>query len=200
VRRRDFLDPALVLELRQSETCLGCDRLVISRWGGTKKFVCSIGTQKAALHIDDMRRCKKYHEGVFMTLDQSAQIEELLATWYKWQIRQSHAETLSHFYRPEDHTCRGYTTPTSLDEPDENDKVYQWADDQQSEQVQLCVDILPFDQRAAISNSMRNKEAGRSVWANRGALGSTHDIYQEAKERLLPMLVARQLIRATEAV
>ena len=128
-----------------------------------------------------------------MTLDQSEQIEELLLTWYRWQIRQSHAETLSHFYRPEDRTCRGYVTPSSADEDDE--AAYQWADDRQSEQVQLCVDMLAPEQRAAISTSMRNKESGCAVWGSR-RVGEQHSTYQAAKERLLPMLVSRHLIKA----
>ncbi|NVI06365.1 hypothetical protein [Paraburkholderia youngii] len=130
-----------------------------------------------------------------MTRDQSLQIEELLLTWYRWQIRQSHAETLAHFYRPEDRTCRGYVTPSNADEDDQ--AAYQWADDRQSEQIQLCVDMLLADQRAAISTSMRNKESGRTVWSSSRA-GDQHATYQAAKERLLPMLLSRHLIKITE--
>ncbi|WP_155627485.1 hypothetical protein [Burkholderia cepacia] len=126
-----------------------------------------------------------------MTPDQSQQIEELLLTWYRWQIRQSHAETLSHFYRPEDRTCRGYVTPTTDEEDDED--AYQWADDHQSEQVQLCVDMLTAEQRAAISVSMRNKECGRDVWSS-GRAGAHHVTYQAAKADLLPLLIGRCLI------
>jgi hypothetical protein len=127
-----------------------------------------------------------------MTLDQSAQIEEILLEWYRWQIRQSHRETLSHFYRPEDRTCRRYETPSNAD--DDAEAAYQWADDQRSEQVQLCVDVLPIEQRAAISVSMRNKESGRQVWSSVRA-GDQHATYQVAKERLMPMFVARHIIR-----
>ncbi len=143
-----------------------------------------------------------------MTPDQSQQIEELLLTWYRWQIRQSHAETLSHFYRPEDRTCRGYVTPTSDEEDDED--AYQWADDRQSEQVQLCIDQLTVQQRAAISVSMQykecgadgrvlNRECGADVWSN-GRIGHRHVIYQAAKDTLLPMFTARHLIKVVEAV
>lgn len=192
MKRGDYRDPAIVLEERQSRTCLGCAQLMKSCWGGATKYVCGKGFQKAALSVYDMRRCKKYREGVFMTREQSEQIEELLLTWYRWQIRQSHAETLAHFYRPEDRTCRGYETPSNAD--DDAEAAYQWADDQQSEQVQLCVDALTPEQRAAISTSMRNKEIGRQVWSS-GRAGDQHTNYQTAKERLLPMLMARHLIR-----
>lgn len=130
-----------------------------------------------------------------MTPDQSQQIEILLLTWYQWQIRQSHAEKLAHFYRPEDRTCRGYETPMDVDELDE--QAEQWSEDQQSEQVQLCIDLLPLEQRAAISVSMRNKECGASVWSN-GRAGAQHANYQAGKAALLPMFVAKSLIKTGE--
>ncbi|KVZ58472.1 hypothetical protein WL21_32515 [Burkholderia ubonensis] len=130
-----------------------------------------------------------------MTTDQSQQIEELLLTWYRWQIRQSHAETLSHFYRPEDRTCRGYEAPMSDEELDE--QADRWVEDQQAEQVQLCIDMLRAEQRAAISVSMRNKECGRDVWSS-GRAGDQHATYQVSKEALLPMLVSRRLVKIEE--
>ncbi|WP_124668905.1 hypothetical protein [Burkholderia seminalis] len=130
-----------------------------------------------------------------MTPDQSQQIEELLLTWYQWQIRQSHAEKLAHFYRPEDRTCRGYETPMDADELDE--QAEQWGADQQSEQVQLCIDLLPLEQRAAISVSMRNKECGYGVWSNMRA-GGQHVSYQAGKAALLPMFIAKHLIKVGE--
>jgi hypothetical protein len=127
-----------------------------------------------------------------MTREQGEQIEELLLTWYRLQIRQSYAETLAHFYRPEeDRTCRGYETPQNEDDAE---VTYQWADERQSEQVQVCVDMLTVGQRAAIGTSMRNRESGRAVWSS-GRAGDQHATYQAAKERLFPMLVSRHLIR-----
>jgi hypothetical protein len=131
-----------------------------------------------------------------MTLEDSEQIEDLLRTWFRWQIRQSHAEILSHFYRSEDMTCKRYQAPRSAIDDDED--AYQWADDQQSQQVQLCVDALTIEQRAAISVSLRNKECGVSVWSS-GRVGDQHAVYQAAKVALLPLLLARHLIR-TEAI
>lgn len=130
-----------------------------------------------------------------MTPDQSQQIEELLLTWYRWQIRQSHAEQLAHFYRPEDRTCREYETP--LNEVELDERAEQWAEDQQAEQVQLCIDLLPVGQRAAISVSMRNKECGCSVWSNARA-GDQHANYQAGKAALLPMFIAKHLVKVGE--
>jgi hypothetical protein len=133
-----------------------------------------------------------------LTDDQDEEIEHLLLENYRWQIRQSHVETLRHFYKPEDRTCRDYTTPSSLDDDEENDDVYRWADDRQAEQVQLCIDALPLEQRAAISISIRNKESGHAVWKS-GRAGEQHENYQDAKRRLLPMLENRQIMRRKTA-
>jgi hypothetical protein len=135
-----------------------------------------------------------------LTAGQDAEIEHLLLENYRWQIRQSHAETLKHFYRPEDHTCRGYTTPaTVLDDDEDDDDVYRWADNRQAEEVQLCIDGLPLEQRAAISTSMRNKESGYSVWSSDRA-GEQHANYQAAKRWLLPLLMGRQLLQSRAMV
>lgn len=193
MRRVQFGDPATILEHKQNGTCLGCAQLVVSRWAGTKKYVCNKAVQKASLDVYEMKRCRKYTEGVFMTREQSEQIEELLSIWYRWQIRQSHAEQLAHFYRPTDHTCREYETPQT--EQDEAEAADLWVENQTGEQMQLCIDVLPIDHRAAISTSMRNKESGRAVWSSARA-GEQHATYQAAKDRLFPMIVARNLICA----
>lgn len=64
MRRFEYLDPAIVLERKQEGTCLGCDLLEISRWSGTRKYVCSKGFQKASTEWSEMRRCRKYEEPV----------------------------------------------------------------------------------------------------------------------------------------
>jgi len=131
-----------------------------------------------------------------MTQDQSEEIEHLLRTWFDWQVRQSHREILAHYYRPEDMTCKRYQTPSCAQEDDED--AYAWADDRQSEQVQLCVDQLPSDQRAAISTSLRNKNSGAQVWRS-SRVDDQHAVYQSAKEGLLPLLRARHLVKIMEA-
>jgi hypothetical protein len=129
-----------------------------------------------------------------MTDGQSKQIEELLLTWYDWQIRQSLAEVERHRSH-ESRTCREYVTPAGADD---DEIVYQWADSRQSEQVQLCIDLLPIEQRAAISVSMRNKVCGRNVWSSCRA-GDQHATYQAAKDTLLRMFLSRHMIRVGEA-
>ncbi|MFM0738573.1 hypothetical protein PQQ51_15135 [Paraburkholderia xenovorans] len=136
-----------------------------------------------------------------MTLDQSQQIEEVLLNWYRWQIRQSHAELLAHYYRSEDRACRDYQTP--LDEDELTAEAYEWADDQLAMQVDTAMDdlshrgTLTSEMRAAISISLRNKMSGCSVWSTCRS-DSQHATYQAAKKRLLPMLVLRGLIREAE--
>ncbi|MDN7540240.1 hypothetical protein [Burkholderia cenocepacia] len=138
----------------------------------------------------------KFDDRMTMTPDQSQQIEELLLTWYRWQIRQSDAERRAHWYRADDRTCREYETPMNEVEIDE--RAEGWVDDQIAEQVQLCIDLLPVEQRAAISVSLRNKECGCAVWRNARA-GDQHASYQAGKAALLPMLVAKHLIKIGEA-
>jgi hypothetical protein len=131
-----------------------------------------------------------------MTQDQSDAVELLLRIWFEWQCRQSIAMHAKMYYRPTDMTCRSYETPQSAQDDDED--AYQWADDRQSEQVQLCVDELPAEQRAAISTSMRIKESGAQVWRS-GRVADQHAVYQLAKENLFPLLRARHLIQMLEA-
>lgn len=60
MRRFEFLDPAVVLERKQDGTCLGCVELVISRWSGARKYVCSKGHQRDSIEWIEMHRCKRY--------------------------------------------------------------------------------------------------------------------------------------------
>lgn len=198
MRRGDFRDPAIVLEEKQNRTCLGCNQLERSRWSGTTKYVCSIGMQKASTNVYEMPRCKKYSDGESMTRDQSEQIEELLLNWYRWQICQSNAELLAHYYRPVDHTCRGYETPSDGEELAED--ADRWVDNRLAAQVDTCMEdlthrgVLTGAMRAAISTSMHNKEIGRTVWCS-GRVGDQHATYQAAKEQLLKPLTRRNLLR-----
>ncbi|MFM0044104.1 hypothetical protein [Paraburkholderia sediminicola] len=127
-----------------------------------------------------------------MTQDQSDEVELLLRIWFEWQCRQSIAMHAKMYYRPTDMTCRQSVTQRACDEDDE--AAYQWADDQQSEQVQLCVDELTIEQRAAISTSMRNKSSDASVWRS-VRVGDQHAVYQWAKESLFPLMRTRHLIQ-----
>ena len=200
---RDARDPMLVLMERQEKTCLGCEQLERSRWSGTTKYVCSIGAQKASTDINEMQRCKKYSDGVNMTLDQSQQIEELLLNWYRWQICQSDADLMALWYKPTDRTCREAEIPS--DEEELVELSYQWIDVQEAAQMETLMDdlshrgTLTAEMRAAISTSMRNKQNGHKVWSSTRVLGQ-HHVYQEAKQAMLPMLILRNLVKITEPV
>ncbi|CAE6811534.1 hypothetical protein R69746_05643 [Paraburkholderia aspalathi] len=200
---RDARDPAIVLEEKQNATCLGCEQLERSRWSGTTKYVCSIGGQKASTDIYEMQRCKKYSDGVNMTLEQSQQIEELLLNWYRWQIAASDAELMALYYKPVDRTCREAEIPT--DDEELIEQSYQWVDDQQAAQMDTLMDDLSHrgtltgEMRAAISTSMRNKQNGHKVWSSARVLGQ-HHVYQEAKQAMLPMLILRNLVKIVESV
>lgn len=200
---RDARDPAIVLEERQEKTCLGCEQLERSRWSGTTKYVCSIGGQKASTDIYEMQRCKKYSDGVNMTLEQSQQIEELLLNWYRWQIAASDAELMALYYKPVDRTCREAEIPA--DDEELIEQSYQWVDDQQAAQMDTLMDDLSHrgtltgEMRAAISTSMRNKQNNHKVWSSPRVLGQ-HHVYQEAKQAMLPMLILRNLVKIVESV
>lgn len=60
MRRFEYMDPRIVLERRQEQTCLGCSQLIRSRWGGTTKYLCNKAVQKASTDAYEMKRCKKY--------------------------------------------------------------------------------------------------------------------------------------------
>lgn len=62
LRRGDYRDPVIILEERQSRTCIGCQSLIVNEWMGVKKFVCRVGRQKASTNIAEMRRCRCYIE------------------------------------------------------------------------------------------------------------------------------------------
>jgi hypothetical protein len=126
-----------------------------------------------------------------MDIDQSEQIEELLREWHRWQDG----------YRPAlgvprcDPTCRDYRSGDRFLTAREKAEI---ADERawkmRSEQVDVCVDALTWQQRAAIHTTMRNKQCGHSVWRT-GQAGDQHAVYQDAKEALLPMLLKRDLIK-----
>lgn len=133
-----------------------------------------------------------------MTLDESQQIEDLLQTWYGWQESQSVADVLTHWFRREDHTCRGYVTPQSTEDQEEANEA--WIDAARSEQVQLCVDELPIELRAAIQITMMIKASGGvAVWRS-NRVDDRHRSYQAAKHALWPMMLARDLVKPMPVV
>jgi len=128
-----------------------------------------------------------------MTLDQSEQVETLLLEWHRWQD----------VYRPAlggnrcDPTCREYRTSNQFLTPQERaEAVDKKIWEANSVQVDLCVDTLTWQQRAAIQTSMRNKRSGCSVFSNaRIPAADSHELYQKAKDLLFPQFEVRGLIK-----
>lgn len=144
-----------------------------------------------------------------MTLDESNQIEELLTVWYQWQLG----------YFPDlgagrvDPTCRGFAENDRHSTIEERtDAAERKAKKKTAEQVDLCVDALPWQQRACVQlhmqwkiqperasacESIMNAECGAKVWHFKRAdnFRENHVMYQEAKFALLPTLRRRALIK-----
>ena len=130
-----------------------------------------------------------------MTHDESAQIEELLLTWYHWQERESFREVRSMWYPSQDQTCKQYRSGSlwaAENDQHEIDEVK--LEDLTSEAIQLCIDDLAVEHRAAIQISMKNK-TGPAVWRS-NRVEDQHRTYQEAKSLLLPALRTRGFIKA----
>lgn len=129
-----------------------------------------------------------------MTLDESAQVEELLLAWHRWQDS----------YRPAlgaprcDPTCRDYRSGnTRLTEKEAAELADAKIWKANSEKVEACIDGLPsWQHRSAIQMSLTNKRIGYDVFSNpRLPKDEAHRLYQEAKELLFPKLEARGLIK-----
>ncbi|RQR68978.1 hypothetical protein DIE11_34170 [Burkholderia sp. Bp9012] len=136
-----------------------------------------------------------------MTIDESNQIEELLGEWYDWQA--GYVPSLG--YGRIDPSCRGFSederTVTSDERAEEADRK---AAKKRAEQVDVCVDALTWQERAAIQRHMKAKRIGAmneacraKVWSNpRGLdLSDAHASYQAAKVALYPRVRARGLLR-----
>lgn len=187
----EYRDPMLVVQERQEarlkRMCSGCahEHQAADPFGETR-LICLTGRAYG-------RRCKDYMERTGMTLEESEEIEELLAIWYDW----------SQSYRPALGAPRASPfvrlAPQSNIEHDPEDAAAR-ADERinanLAEQVELCIDQLPGIQyKAAINLSLRNKR-GPAVWRNpRQTTEESHRIYQQAKELLMPMLRKRNVMK-----
>ncbi|KAB1593905.1 hypothetical protein C5O75_007730 [Burkholderia cepacia] len=136
-----------------------------------------------------------------MTIDESNQIEELLGEWYDWQA--GYMPSLG--YGRVDPSCRGFSederTITADERSEEADRK---AAKKRAEQVDVCVDALTWQARAAIQRHMKakrigtmNDACGAKVWNNPRALdlSDEHASYQSAKETLYPCVKVRGLLR-----
>ncbi|NLA16891.1 hypothetical protein GPU89_04110 [Burkholderia cepacia] len=140
-----------------------------------------------------------------MTVDESNQIEELLDEWYDWQA--GYVPSLG--YGRIDPSCRGFSesehAPTTDERSEEADRK---AAKKRAEQIDVCIDALTWQERAAIQRHMKekrigamNEACGANVWRNprRLDLSDAHASYQAAKESLYPRVMARGLLKALHA-
>lgn len=140
-----------------------------------------------------------------MTIDESNQIEELLDEWYDWQA--GYVPSLG--YGRVDPSCRGFSEDDRTSTADErSEEADRKAAKKRAEQVDVCVDALPWQERAAIQRHMKakrigamNKACGVRVWSNPRdlELSDTHASYQAAKESLYPRVMTRGLLKAPHA-
>lgn len=129
-----------------------------------------------------------------MTNDESNQIEEILSAWYEWQS----GYTVNLGAGRVDPACRNFDESDRYATIEERTEAAERkAQRKQAELVDLCVDALSWQQRAAIQTHMKNKSCGVVVWSNmRLTLEEVHVLYQTAKESLLPLLGKRGMIKA----
>ncbi len=148
---------------------------------------------KFVIICQPIRLCASTLPGDGMTLDESEQVETLLLEWHRWQD----------VWRPAlsggrcDSTCREFKISKQLMTPAElaaeaDAKIWK----ANSEIIDMLVDALTWQHRAAIQTSLRNKRSGASVFSNaRLSTEESHALYQEAKEILFPKFEFRGLIK-----
>ena len=175
-RRWERQDPARVLEQKQA---MQARRAVWVNW--------------KEMRIDPFGAVWFGKEQV-MTREESEQVEVLVLGWYRWTAS----------YRPNlgagrvSIYARGVSESVNTVDADEVDEV---LDTRRAEQVEVCIDALRWQLRAAIGIHAGNKAAGAQVFSNpRLTPEQQHAAYQEAKAELLPALRKRGLIRAAPSV
>lgn len=186
-----YRDPMLVVQDKQiweqRRRCDGCAHEHAAHDPfGEARMSCLAGHQHG-------RKCRQFTERVSMTLEQSEEIEDLLAIWYDWS--QAYKPALgappaSPFARLAKSSEANYHADDAAEIADER------INSDLAEQVDLCIDELPgVKYRAAIDTSMRNKR-GPAVWrSGRHSIEEQHQIYQEAKGLLMPLLRKRGVMR-----
>lgn len=126
-----------------------------------------------------------------MTQDESAKVEELLLTWYRYE--QSYRPALS---GPKVSAyARDYrTSETKRNGLDANDDADMTLERITAEAVGACVEDLHYLERAAICVHFRNRQAGANIHKN-PRIEDQHAKYLEAKGKLWPMLKRRGMVR-----
>ncbi|MFY3333330.1 hypothetical protein ACOTEH_23905 [Achromobacter xylosoxidans] len=169
LRRWERDDPALVLERKQDQ------QIRRRAWVNWKE-----------IQIDPFGAVWFGKEQV-MTREESEQIEALVMVWFRW----------TRAYRPNLGAGRVSIYARGVSEAvDDADEIDQRLAAAQAEQVDICIDSLRWQLRAAIGIHAGNKAAGARVYSNpRLTPEQQHAAYQEAKAELMPALRRRGLIR-----
>lgn len=169
---------------------------LLPRWAmGDPALVCERleGMKRKGPRLSRQEEAGKGLEQLFsedhMTKDESEQLEELLMTWYHWEKAQR--DNLG--YRTVAPGFQGVSDLDGYGDTDETDaKINRYI----GQQVALCIAMLDLELRVSIGFSMKNKDAPNKVFINpRCSREEQHRRYQEAKDKLLPMLRRRDLIK-----
>jgi hypothetical protein len=124
-----------------------------------------------------------------MTRDESDGIEELLMVWFEWANAYRVALGVPRI-APYGRNAGTDDTRTEGDEVDARLNAVT------AEQVDLCLDGLTWQMRAAVGIHIGNKHAGNAVFRNpRMTVEEQHAAYLQAKIALLPLLRKRNLLR-----
>ena len=135
---------------------------------------------------------RNQHKGGAMTQGESNQVEELIEIWYRWSMRYKPrlgAPRISAYGRGAG-SSDTYVDSEEIDNRIESDKA---------EQIDACLDSLPWEKRSAVDVHACNLAAGNKVIRNKRMSTEQHHIeYQAAKGMLLPMLRKRGMIRDSD--
>ncbi|UEP31281.1 MULTISPECIES: hypothetical protein [unclassified Burkholderia] len=139
-----------------------------------------------------------------MTIDESNQIEALFDEWYAWQA--GYVPSLG--YGRVDPSCRGFSeSERALTADERAEEADRKAAKRRAEQVDLCIDALSWQERAAIQRHMKaktvaamNRACAASVWHDARAYGQPdiHELYQQAKRSICMTLRRRGMLSGAE--
>ncbi len=170
-RRWERDDPAVVLERKQAKQALR------QRWVDWKQ-----------IRIDPFGAVW-FGKELVMTREESEDIEWLLQGWYRWTAG----------YRPNLGAGRVSIYARGASDSEvfhDADYIDERIDTARAEQVEVCIDELRWQLRAAIGIHAANKAAGTVAFRNpRLSPEQQHAAYQEAKVALLPAFYKRGLLR-----
>lgn len=126
-----------------------------------------------------------------LTEDQSNEIEDLLRIWYEWN--RTYGLALG---APRAAPYARETPPEKGNVHDDAEIVEERINQDIASAVEWCLDALPEQKyRSAVGLTMANKYGPSVFRSNRYSLEERHEIYQEAKRLLMPLLRRRELMR-----